>query len=141
MKRKSGFRDQRGTSFVEFALILPLLVILLFGVIEFGIILYDKAVLTNASREGARAGIVQKDPRMTFGEIKAIVDNYSKNYLITFSSGTTLPDTVVTGAGGAYPNPLTVTVTYSYGFLVLPNFITTLTGQINLSATTVMRME
>ena len=52
MKTKLRFRDQRGTSFVEFAMILPLLIILLFGIVEFSIILYDKAVLTNASREG-----------------------------------------------------------------------------------------
>jgi Flp pilus assembly protein TadG len=35
---------------------------LLFGIIEFGIILYDKAMITNASREGARAGIVYSEP-------------------------------------------------------------------------------
>jgi hypothetical protein len=36
---------------------------------------------------------------------------------------------------------LTVAVNYQYNFLVLPNFVTTLTGPINLAATTVMRMD
>ena len=45
---------------VELAIILPILLIVLFGLIEFGFILYDKAVITNASREGARQGIVYR---------------------------------------------------------------------------------
>ena len=51
-------RNQRGASAVEFALILPILICVLFGIVEFGLLMYDKAVITNASREGARAGIV-----------------------------------------------------------------------------------
>jgi Flp pilus assembly protein TadG len=66
-------RSYRGTAIVEFAIILPLLLVLLFGIIEFGIILYDKAVITNASREGARAGIVSQDPRVSDSEIKQVV--------------------------------------------------------------------
>ncbi|HKK00735.1 MAG TPA: TadE/TadG family type IV pilus assembly protein, partial [Desulfuromonadales bacterium] len=55
-------RHERGASAVEFALVLPLLLVILFGIIEFGFILYDKAMITNASREGARAGIVLYTP-------------------------------------------------------------------------------
>ena len=51
-------RDESGGSLVEFAVIAPLLFVILFGIIEFGILLYDQAKITNASREGARAGIV-----------------------------------------------------------------------------------
>jgi len=45
-------KNHRGTSLVEFVIILPVLMVILFGIVEFGIILYDKAVITNASREG-----------------------------------------------------------------------------------------
>lgn len=45
---------------MEFALIFPLLLFIVFGVIEFGTALYDKSVVTNASREAARAGVVLK---------------------------------------------------------------------------------
>jgi len=51
-------RSQKGAAVVEFALILPILLLLLFGIIEFSFYMYDKAMLTNACREGARAGIV-----------------------------------------------------------------------------------
>ena len=53
------FASQKGAAMVEFALILiPLLMLITFGIIEFGMFMYNQQVLTNASREGARAGIV-----------------------------------------------------------------------------------
>ena len=58
-------KNQRGASAIEFAIVFPLLVLLLFGIIEFSLILYDKVMITNASREGARAGIVVQLTRMT----------------------------------------------------------------------------
>ena len=75
-----GIKNHRGASAVEFALILPLLAVILFGVIEFGLLLFDKQVITNASREGARYGIVQAIPRMTAGQINTIVQTYCQNY-------------------------------------------------------------
>jgi Flp pilus assembly protein TadG len=54
MKTKMMIRDQNGGAAVEFAIILPLLIALLFGIVEFGLLLYNKQIITNASREGAR---------------------------------------------------------------------------------------
>lgn len=51
-------RSQKGSVIIEFALILPLFLILLFGMVTFSTALYNKTVLTMASREGARAGVV-----------------------------------------------------------------------------------
>lgn len=48
----------KGAAVVEFAVVLPILLLLVFGIIEFGFLLYNKAMLTNASREAARVGIV-----------------------------------------------------------------------------------
>ena len=50
--------NANGAAAVEFAIVVPLLLLLLFGIIEFSLLLYNKAMLTNASREGARFGIV-----------------------------------------------------------------------------------
>jgi len=49
-------RHSSGQSLVEFALTLPLLVLLLYGLVEFGFFLYAHVQVTNATREGARAG-------------------------------------------------------------------------------------
>lgn len=57
---KPLYRSEQGASAVEFALVLPILIFITFAIIEFGILLFDKAVITNASREGARYGIVFK---------------------------------------------------------------------------------
>jgi Flp pilus assembly protein TadG len=55
-------RDQRGTAVVEFALIAPLLFLLLFGIIEFARILNYYNDLTQLSGQGARAAVVNQNP-------------------------------------------------------------------------------
>lgn len=142
-------RNKKGAALIEFTVIFPLLIIVLFGIIEFGFIIYNKAMITNASREGARYGIVMANPRITADQIRTVVKNYCSNHLITFTGGTTLVDNLlpdgnidVVGAEGAFPADLTVTVTYNYGFLVIPRFVESLGfGPITLTAETVMRME
>lgn len=49
---------QKGVAAVEFAIVAPLLFLLIFGIISYGIMLYNQALITNATRTGARAGIV-----------------------------------------------------------------------------------
>jgi Flp pilus assembly protein TadG len=52
-------RSESGASAVEFALVLPILIILVFGVISFGIVLAQKLALGNAAREASRYGVVE----------------------------------------------------------------------------------
>jgi Flp pilus assembly protein TadG len=140
-------RNKGGIAVIEFAIILPLLLVILFGIIEFGILLYDKAVITNASREGARAGIVAQDPRVADDMIQTVVKNYCKNYLVTFGTDTIEDSDIVvspaygTRSSAAFGTDLKVDVNYHYDFFVLPNFVTALLGGINLQATTLMKME
>jgi len=49
---------QRGTATVELAMVLPVLVFLLFGIIEFGLMVKDVVGLNQAAREGARCAVV-----------------------------------------------------------------------------------
>ena len=51
-------RDERGAALVEFAMISVVLMILIFGIIDFGRALYTKNSLTNAAREGGRYAAV-----------------------------------------------------------------------------------
>lgn len=53
---------ERGAALVEFALVLSILVLLLFGIIEFGRAYQVKLSITHASREGVRVLAVTKDP-------------------------------------------------------------------------------
>jgi Flp pilus assembly protein TadG len=139
--RLSLVGSQHGAAAVELALLLPILIILIFGAIEFGVLMYDQQVLTNASREGARAGIVQKDTPVTVAEIQQIVSNYASGRLITFGSGGTAPETDVSPGTGDFGSDVTVTATYGYEFFVLGSLIPGFDGQRLMTAHTTMRHE
>lgn len=140
-----------GAVIVEFAIVLPLLLLLLMGTVEIGLLFYNKQVLTNASREGARSGIarldINSDDIIDKSDIIDAVEYYlglgptdedKDRRLITF--GTVLkPDVNTVGLGGGYGAPLTVTVSYDYTFLV-PELLGFGTS-IQLIAETVMNME
>ncbi|HZK18677.1 MAG TPA: TadE/TadG family type IV pilus assembly protein [Clostridia bacterium] len=62
-------KGQRGQSLVEFALVLPLLIILLMGIFEFGRIFSSYVMITNAAREGARNVVVGRDDSQVSADI------------------------------------------------------------------------
>ena len=131
-------RNERGAVAAEFALLLPVLLTILFAIIEFGMIMYGRELVTNATREGARAGITQGPPKMTTGAITTI----SHNYLINTGINPANVTFTAVGAGGANPATLTVTATYSYFFLI--PYIPAMTGIPNpliINTQTVMRHE
>lgn len=136
-------KSHTGASVIEFAVILPLLILLIFGIIEFGMLLYNQQVITNASREGARAGIVAQQPRLDSTSIDSVVQTYCLNHLVTFAAVKPQPITNLTGYS---PNALvgqylTVQVTYNYEFLVIPSFIPVIGKLRPMAAQTVMRYE
>jgi Flp pilus assembly protein TadG len=140
-------KDENGGTLSEFAIIAPFLFLLLFGIIEFGVLLHDRAIIINASREGARAGIVFSHPNpVSEAEIRQVVTNYCGTYLISFGSSTPPILDIDVDPGFVSGDPLTVTVNYSYQFLVFSNLLALVGGGpndpgINLTGLTVMRME
>jgi len=139
MDRRIRRKGQEGQALVEFALVIPFLLLLMFGLIEFGLLLYNQQVITNASREGARYGIVSRPERRTLEEIRVVVDSYAGSRMITFGSDT--PTTTMETTGTSFGDDLTVNVTFEYQFLVLPQFVGTLAGVQELRARTVMKYE
>ena len=69
-------RREDGASAVEFALVVPLLLMLFFGIISFGIILAQNMALNNGAREGARYGVVDGK---TCAQITATAKNASSS--------------------------------------------------------------
>ncbi len=130
-----NLRNCRGVAAVEFALLAPVLFLLLFVIVEGALLYYNYQVITNASREGTRVGIIAIDP--VPGGIETVINNYCNQRLITF--GDQNPPTITTNSYG--DNYLRVEVDYQYDFLVLPGFLNNLTGPITLRTQTVMRME
>ena len=153
-------RSEHGASAVEFAIVLPLLLVLVFGIIEFSIFLYDKAVITNASREGARQGLVynyrdfdgdgeNENYPLSDDEIRTIVKTYANGLLINLGASQNNlvdGDIVITPAEPrATDDNLKVDVSFAYNFLVFPDLSQLLGGSfsdtINLKGTTTMRVE
>ena len=63
-KRQATWRNERGQALAEFALVLPLVLLFIAGIIEMGRAWNIKQAVTDAAREGARYTVV-KDPDIT----------------------------------------------------------------------------
>jgi len=61
----------KGSVSVELVLVLPILLILLFGIIEFGLIFKDVAILKQATREGARTAAVGVSTTQIIDQVRA----------------------------------------------------------------------
>lgn len=133
MQKLKPRHKERGAVVAEFAIVLPLLFTILAGITEFGLLFYNQQVLTNATREGARAGSAY----WATPQIQQIVSDYCANRLISFSTPPSVASTVT--GGGAYPNNIRVSASYNYNFLVPGLF--GLGASMTLNASTLMRME
>lgn len=135
-------KKQQGLAAVELTFVLPVLFLVFFVIIEFSLGLYNKAMITNASREAARAGIVLKSPKLTAPEIQSVANNYLGSHLITFGSPAP-PVVSVTQEepGGPFGKKLTVQVSYQYSTMILGGMLHVVDNPMNLSATTVMLNE
>ncbi|GAA1889756.1 hypothetical protein GCM10009715_39470 [Paeniglutamicibacter psychrophenolicus] len=95
--------DQRGASAVEFAIVLPLLLTLLLGIIEFGFLFNQQISLTQAAREGARAYAIHH------GELGFNLTTAAQNAAPSLG-----PVNADAGAGCDSDNIVRVTVSRSY---------------------------
>ncbi len=122
-----------GQALVEFALLLPILVMLTVGAVDFARAFFSLQVVTNASREGARAGVV-------LGATSAQVTVAMNNVLATGGMSATPSYSIVGVDGAVTGTQTTITVTYPFQTLagtIIPGW----GGVINLTQTTVMRHE
>lgn len=116
---------KRGQSLVEFALALPLLVLVVFGVLELGRVFFAFIAITNASREGARVYTFWPDSTK-IADITASVLNEVGSVPLVDETKIVLP--LVIQCGSSYSNvttdaqllacpkfePIRVTVTYNH---------------------------
>ena len=136
-KRRPHSED--GTSVVEMAFVLPLLLLLVFAIGDFGIAYTRWNSLTNAVREGARAGVVFRNPcnaATVTTEIQNTVANFAASSGLDGASIVTTAGNVCAGTG----TQLTVTGTAPYNYIAMAA-LAGLAPTINLSARTVMRNE
>jgi Flp pilus assembly protein TadG len=137
IRHERDHRREQGTSMVEMVFVTPLLLLLVFGIAEFGVAFGQWQTLSNAVREGAREGIEFRVPcnsGTVETEIEAAVAAAAAS--MGMSSPTVTHDGECTGSG----MPLTVTATVPYTFQVLPG-LAGISTNINLVGKTVMRNE
>lgn len=144
-------RYQRGAQIIEFALVLPFLLVIIFLILDIGFLVYNKAVITNASREAARFATVLTATPWSTANVTAVACVYARDALINTRSGTHTstcsgsadPTIAIVNPNGNVPpqfgDPVSVTVTYLYsGFLTgsnawlgLPLWSLTATSRMN----------
>ena len=118
---------QKGVALIEFTFIVPVFLILMLGMAEMGFAFFDKAVITNAAREGARAGIVV-DVGKTFATAKAVAESralaYCAGNLISLGGVSSCTAVATPGSNGNPPTFGTafhVKVTYNTRVFGLPH--------------------
>ena len=130
-----SFRKKRcGAAAVEFAIVAPVLLLLVFGMIEYGRMVMVQQVITNASREGARRAVLDG---ATTQDVTSVVENYLTSGSI---SGATVSVTPDPPENAAFGEPVTVQVQIPFdqvSWLPSPMYL----RGTNMSATTVMRRE
>jgi Flp pilus assembly protein TadG len=131
----------KASAMVEFALVLPILCVITFGCIEFGIMFYDKTIVADASRQGARYGTIKQTAYPTTAAVVTFTTNYCSNRLISFSSSPAAVSVTATASGPlAFGSNLTVTVQYTYTSYAIHNFLNISSAHL-ITATTVMPYE
>ena len=128
-KRRIDIRRREGQTMVEFVLVLPLLMLVLFGIIQFGLTFMHYVALTDAVRAGARTGAVSRQSPTRTTDVETKVTSSSDGLVqakdITVTSLWNHGDDVVVKA----------TIPYSISLLGI------VIASGNLTSTTTERVE
>ncbi len=134
-RRKHG---EKGQALVEFALLVPIFLILMFAIVDFGMGFYSWITVTNGAREGARLGAV-------LASADEITDRVYDSVVLPDED--TKMTVTVTNAQGAPGESVVVQVDYDYDFMTpLAGLVQFMTGDtigptLTLSSTADMRLE
>jgi Flp pilus assembly protein TadG len=109
MPKRVQMKSERGQTMTEFALVAPIFVVLLFGIIQFGIVFNNYVTLTDAARAASRKGAVSRntsDPKGTCEAAGYAAGSNLKNPGTDFK--------LFCSSSWAPGSELTVTATYPY---------------------------
>jgi Flp pilus assembly protein TadG len=127
-------KNKKGQALVELALILPVLLLLIFGIIEFGRVFGTYLLITHGAREGARAAAVGA----TDAEIFSIVQNRTAPLTLDIAK----LDIDITPSESSRYRGDGVEIVVSYPVKIYAPVISSIIGDpFNLSAQVIMRVE
>jgi Flp pilus assembly protein TadG len=134
--RKQTFRKSEGQAMVEFAIVAPILLVLVFGIIQFGILFNNYLTLTDAVRAGARQAAVSRIVADPVGAAEARVRSAASGSLKDADLDVTVTpyDPQSGQAKFAQGGDVTVTATYPFsinllGFVVKSGRLTSQTTE------------
>jgi Flp pilus assembly protein TadG len=133
-------RHTRGTAMVEFIIILPILLGLLFAILEFGLAFVRWQTISNAAREGARLAVVAPNgcsAGAVGAQVQNVVNTYAAAANIDTSEVTTISSNLCAGTGEL----VTVRVEHDFDFPVLSALMPSISDAVTLVGTSVMRTE
>jgi Flp pilus assembly protein TadG len=114
MNLKRTIKNERGQTMTEFAFVLPILLVLLFGIMQFGVIFNNYVTLTDAARAASRQGAVSRSASDPKGDCEATgyraganLENPGTAFILTCDSS------------WAIGSDVTVTATYPYNIKLL----------------------
>lgn len=120
-------RDDEGAAAVEFALVLPILLLIIFAIIDFGRMFNAQLVVNDAARETARAAAVLNDTDQAEARGRAAASGIG-----------TVTATVTTPCSGDPTADATAEVTYQFTFATPLSFMIGANGTKTLKSTSVM---
>jgi Flp pilus assembly protein TadG len=135
--------DDRGAELIEFAMVLPMFLVIFAAMIDFGFLFQRYEAVTNAAREGARVGVLP-----SYGT--ADIQDRVNSYLTASGLDSTAAVTTPTFCDETLPNGLVVPfvkvlVTYPSSFIFMGPFAGLIggaaPGAVSLRAQSVMRVE
>jgi Flp pilus assembly protein TadG len=139
---RSRWRAEDGAELIEFAMVLPLMLLIVFGVIDFGLLFQRYHVITNAAREGARVAVL---PGYLDADVEARVAQFLTAGGLTEPAVTTVlpPETITVGTQCIEVRPVSVEYPYSYSAVgnIAALFGGTGFSTTGLRATATMRNE
>lgn len=133
-KIKRIFKSEKGQSLVEFALVLPILLLLVFGIVEFGRAFNTYLIISNASREGARYAVVGAENGEIIDAIEAKTSTLGSSVDILIS-----PEDKSSRTNG---EPVDIKVSYSLSLITpIVGPLISEDNSLNIESITTMRME
>lgn len=128
---KRFLKSEKGQAMVEFALVLPLLLILLCGIIDFGWLYYNQITLNNAAREGARYAVIYYDP---VSDWKSAAESRMLSSMVGVGSAAAIVSD---------PTEQRITASVTATPRILTGFTSTILGKqtVELHASCTMRLE
>lgn len=129
---RRNVKEEQGQTMVEFALVVPLLLVVLFGILQFGAVYNDYVTLTDATRVGARKAAVSRHSASPQSDAEAAARSSASGIDEPCGGGTGLCVTVTADAW-EHGADVTVAATYPYEINLLGLVVAS--GQLE-SATT-----